>query len=103
MRLQILTGAAILAILNLFMKKVSCPYCEENIEKPAADHFMACPMCGYKSARVGSETNGYLVIDSRLPDLMDRFRQLQRNKLDAAILIDRRIGQIPIAGAERRR
>jgi hypothetical protein len=85
------------------MNPMTCPYCRETIEKPAPDRFLACPLCGYKSARVTTASEAYLVIDSKLPDLMDKFREILRFELDSTILIDRRIGQLSIAGTERRR
>jgi len=85
------------------MKLITCPYCKENVEKPAADRFMACPLCGYKSARVGSESDNYLIIDSNLPNLIEKFQELLRSGPEESILIDRRVGQMPIAGTERRR
>lgn len=85
------------------MSENTCPYCREKIDKPSPDRFTACPLCGYRSARLASEPNACLIIDSRLPDLMDRFQELQREDSDSAILIDRRVGQMPIAGTDRRR
>ena len=85
------------------MNSTTCPYCCEAIEKPAPDRFLACPKCGFRSARVGSEAEGYLIIDSNLPDLVGKFRELQRAELGSTILIDRRVGQTPIAGTDRRR
>jgi predicted amidophosphoribosyltransferase len=79
-----------LAILLLYMNDNICPYCREKIDKPSADMFTACPLCGYRSARLASEPHECLIIDSRLPDLMDKFQ-------------DRRVGQMPIAGTDRRR
>jgi len=38
-----------------------------------------------------------------LPDLMDKYQELQKQQADSAILIDRRVGQMPIAGTDRRR
>lgn len=64
---------------------------------------MACPLCGFRSARVGTDAEGYLIIDSNLPDLMDKYLELQRNEMDSTILINRRVGQMPIAGTDRRR
>lgn len=82
---------------------MTCPYCNKNIEKPVPERFMAWPLCGYKSARVGSEPDGYLVIDGSLPNLIDKFQELLRSGPEDSILIDRRVGQMPIAGTERRR
>ncbi|MCL4472586.1 MAG: hypothetical protein M1539_03515 [Actinobacteria bacterium] len=82
---------------------MTCPYCNETIERPAPDRFLACPQCGFKSARVSTETDSCLIIDRDLPDLVSRYQELQRSALAPAILIDRRVGQTPIAGAERRR
>ncbi|MFA5802135.1 MAG: hypothetical protein WC911_06615 [Thermoleophilia bacterium] len=81
----------------------TCPYCKTTVEKPAADSFHPCPECGYKSARVGSETNRYLIIDSQLPDLITKYSELRKVDDESVIVIDRRIGQNPIAGNERRR
>ncbi len=85
------------------METIICPYCKETVEKPAPDRFLACPKCGYGFARVGSASDGCLIIDSKLPDLIDRIHELQSSDLDSAILIDRRVGQMPIAGTDRRR
>lgn len=90
-------------MLNLYMNSMTCPYCNEAIERLAPDRFLACPRCGFKSARVNNETDSCLIIDRNLPDLVSRCQELQRSALASAILIDRRIGQTPIAGAERRR
>ena len=64
---------------------------------------MACPLCGFRSAWVGAGTEGYLIIDSNLPNLMDKYLELQGNETDSTILINRRVGQMPIAGADRRK
>ncbi|MFA6001466.1 MAG: hypothetical protein WC828_05060 [Thermoleophilia bacterium] len=82
---------------------VTCPYCRETVEKPSADSFQPCPKCGYKSARVGSESNRYLIIDSQLPDLISKYDELQQGDDESVIVIDRRIGHNPVAGNERRR
>ncbi|MHB9053549.1 MAG: hypothetical protein ACYC5F_06130 [Thermoleophilia bacterium] len=82
---------------------MTCPYCHEATERPAPDRFLACPRCGFKSARIGSEPDSCLIIDRNLPDLVSKYQELQRADLSSAILIDRRVGQTPIAGAERRR
>lgn len=81
----------------------TCPYCKETVKKTSADRFQPCPECGYKSARVGSETNSYLIIDSQLPDLISKYGELQQSDEESVIVIDRRIGQNPVAGNERRR
>ena len=85
------------------VKIVICPYCKETIEKPAPDCFHPCPKCGYKSAWVGSGNEGYLVIDSQLPDLISKYDELEHSQSRTAVVIDRRIGQNPIAGTDRRR
>ena len=90
-------------MLNLYMYSMTCPYCHEATERPAPDRFLACPRCGIKSARIGSEPDSCLIIDRDLPDLVSKYQELQRADLSSAILIDRRVGQAPIAGAERRR
>ena len=92
-----------MAILNLYMNSMTCPYCSEIIEKPAPDRFLSCPKCGFRSARVGSESESYLIIDSKLPDLVRKYQELQSAESDSAIIIDRRVGQTPIAGTDRRR
>lgn len=85
------------------MNQTACPFCEKRINKAAPDVFEACPLCGYSSARVGTGGEEYLIIDSRLPNLIETFTQLQKREGDSVIVIDRRIGQNPIAGADRRR
>ena len=65
--------------------------------------FEACPQCGYRSARIESGDEYYLIVDSRLPNLMETFTSLQQRDSSSVIVIDRRIGQNPIAGADRRR
>jgi len=42
-------------------------------------------------------------MDSRLPNLIDKFEELQSRDSGSAILIDRRVGQMQIAGTDRRR
>lgn len=85
------------------MKITVCPFCEKKLDKTVPDIFEACPHCGYRSARVLTGGDDYLIIDSRLPNLMETFNQLQKRDGDSVIVIDRRIGQNAIAGAERRR
>jgi hypothetical protein len=67
------------------------------------DQFQACPACGFMSARIDTGGDEYLIIDSRYPDLMDAFAKLKNRGHDSVIVIDRRVGQNPIAGADRRR
>ena len=83
------------------MDEITCPYCDAVIRTASPDRFQACPNCGYSSARVKSGRHGYLIIDSKLPDLMSRYQELTGD--GNLIVIDRRIGQNPIAGADRRR
>lgn len=85
------------------MKSTACPFCEKRIHKTAPDSFEACPLCGYCSARVATGDEEYLIIDSRLPNLIETFTELQKRESCSVIIIDRRIGQNPIAGADRRR
>ncbi len=85
------------------MNMTACPFCEKTIKKASPDLYEACPLCGYSSARVDTGGDQYLIIDSRLPNLMETFTRLQKRERDAVIVIDRRIGQNPIAGADRRR
>lgn len=85
------------------MKKTACPFCDTSIEKTAPDVFEACPVCGYFSARVDAGDDEYLIIDSRLPNLIETFTRLQKQERGSVIVIDRRISQNPIAGADRRR
>ncbi|RJQ43306.1 MAG: hypothetical protein C4534_08345 [Gaiellales bacterium] len=65
--------------------------------------FAACPSCGYRSARVCRSDGEYLIIDSSLPDLMDRYRKMLELSDDLVVLIDRRVGHTQVAGKERRR
>ena len=85
------------------MNETECPFCEETINKPATDFFEACAQCGYRSARIESGDEYYLIVDSRLPNLMETFTSLQQRDSSSVIVIDRRIGQNPIGGADRRR
>jgi Zn-finger nucleic acid-binding protein len=85
------------------MTDTCCPFCQKTFTKSSADTFEACPQCGFRSARVDAGDNSYLIIDSRLPNLMEVYTSLQKRESGSVILIDRRIGQKPIAGAERRR
>lgn len=85
------------------MNQVFCPYCESNIQKAAPDSFEACPSCGFRSARVASAKKAYLIIDSRLPDIIGEYHSLQQKINDCVVVIDRRVNHIPVAGNERRR
>ncbi|MHB1391354.1 MAG: hypothetical protein ACYCXF_09045 [Thermoleophilia bacterium] len=60
------------------MQQTKCPYCHTNINERSPEAFSACPHCGYRFAQVNSRDSGYLIID-------------------------RRVGQTPIAGTDRRR
>ena len=85
------------------MEQINCPYCDAIIETAVPDKFQACPSCGYSSARVDAGANQHLIIDSKLPDLMKRCRELSGNDNGNLVVIDRRVGHNPIAGADRRR
>lgn len=85
------------------MEPSNCPYCQEPLDKPASGEFIACPGCGYRFARVGSGTDACLIIDSRLPDLVTKYKELSQTEGVSAILIDRRVSYEPIAGDDRRR
>ena len=43
LELYLLTKNAILAILNLHMRTINCPYCNKPLEKVMADAFVAVP------------------------------------------------------------
>lgn len=85
------------------MKKIDCPYCKATIETAFPRKFQPCPSCGYRSARVSSPSGSYLVIDSQLPDLLEKFEELQGCEESGTILIDRRTGHKSVAGANRRK
>ncbi len=73
------------------------------IETVYPQKFQPCPSCGYRSARISSPSGSYLVIDSQLPNLLERYEELQGRESGNVILIDRRIGHKSVAGTERRR
>ena len=85
------------------MNKIACPYCQSEMETPHPERFQPCPACGYSSARIDSDASGYLIIDSQLPDLIDRFKKLQGREDGCHVLINRRVGHSAVAGADRRR
>lgn len=83
------------------MSKLACPYCDSIIEGRRPDKFRPCPACGYNWARISCGSSGYLIIDSQFPNLIDKYKELQKSY--DHVIIDRRIVQNPIAGADRRR
>ena len=85
-----------------FMNKVACPYCDSDIETRSPERFQSCPVCGYSSARIDSGSSGYLIIDSQLPDLIDRYKELQGGENGCHILINRRVAHAAFAGTDRR-
>lgn len=81
----------------------ACPYCQKPFPRSKPDLFRACPSCGYRSAHIDSNDGRYLIIDSSLPDLITRYRELLSRSDDLVVLIDRRVSHASIAGKERRR
>jgi hypothetical protein len=86
-----------------FMNRIACPYCDSDIETRNPERFQSCPACGYSSARIDSGPSCCLIIDSQLPDLIDRYEELQGGENGRHILINRRVAHAAFAGTDRRR
>lgn len=83
-------------------KPLICPYCgQEKNKEPGI--FCNCHICGYKSAIVkGADGADLLIVDRRMPYLERRCRDLSGRMPGVSVIVDRRIAQDELAGADRR-
>lgn len=89
--------------MGSIMKTLCCPYCGQEKSLEDATDFCGCRFCGFRSALVETDREGWLlIVDRRMPYLKRRCEEISEQMSEVTIIVDRRVAQDPRDEADRR-